>query len=241
MVGILIILLAALVLELAVQTNLISPFTVPAPSSVLREIPVLFAEENLIGFFITTMFIIFVASLLSFVIGTPLGWLLWKYEIFGKAYEGWLGAIFSAPIVLLYPIFLVLFGRGELTIIVMSFLVGVTPIILNTYVGLKNVPPVYIKVATSFGMSDGELFRKVLLPAALPSLFTGIRLSLIYTMINAVAIEFLISIGGLGYLVGDLYDRYDIPGMYAAVAFVLIASILFFYAIDQCEKRLNRK
>jgi NitT/TauT family transport system permease protein len=75
----------------------------------------------------------------------------------------------------------------------------------------------------------------------MPSIFTGVRLTLIYAMINTVAMEFLISIGGLGYLVGDLYDRYYIPDMYAAVGFVILASVIFFSTIDRLEAWLNTR
>ncbi|MEW5420288.1 ABC transporter permease [Amorphus sp. 3PC139-8] len=226
-------------LQLAVGGGLISPFVIPLPSDVLAEVPSLFTEEGLAHLFALTFGITLLATLLSTVIGVPVGLFLFRQRDFGQAYENWLGAIFSAPVILLYPLFLVVMGRGLHTIVVMSVFVGVTPIILSTYRGFLSVPPVYVRVARSFNMSSHDTFWKVLLPAALPSIFTGIRLALIYAMINAVAIEFLVSIGGLGFLVGDLYDRYNIPGMYAAVGFVIIASMIFFSGLEWLEKWLD--
>ena len=241
LVGILLCLGGGVLLEYVVRMGYVSQFVIPTPSSVLQAIPGLFVEEDALTLLLITVRITFAATAMAILIGLPTGWLLWRFPLFGRAYEDWLAALFSAPIILLYPVFLVLFGRGEVTIIVMSFVVGVLPITLSTYSGLKNVPEVYINVARSFNMPEGKLFRKVLLPASLSSIFTGLRLSMIYTMINAVAIEYLINIGGLGFLVGNLNDRFDIPGMYAAVIFVVLVSALFFMLIDRSEKWLSRK
>lgn len=239
--GILLLVVLALVQQWATTSGLISPFVLPPASEIVAAVPGLFTDEGLIGRFGITFGITLLATMISIVVGLPLGWLLYRYGAFGTAYESWLGAIFSAPIILLYPLFLVVLGRGIHTLVVMSVVVGVTPIILSTYRGLLGVPPVYVRVARTLNMPERDIPWKVLAPAALPSIFTGVRLTLIYAMINTVAMEFLISIGGLGYLVGDLYDRYYIPDMYAAVGFVILASVIFFSTIDRIEVWLNRR
>lgn len=237
--SVLLLVLLGVSLQVATTTGALSPFVVPPPSEILRTIPELFVEESLLMYFGITFGVTLSATLISIVIGMPIGWFLFRRPLFGRAYESWLGAIFSAPIILLYPLFLVVLGRGIPTIVVMSVVVGVIPIILSTYTALQGVPHVYLRVARSFNMPARDVFWKVYAPAALPAIFTGIRLALIYVMINAVAMEFLISIGGLGYLVGDLYDRYELPSMYAAVIFVVIASVIFFTLIDRTERWLR--
>lgn len=228
-------------LQFAISDGFVSPFVIAPPVEILKSIPKLFTEENLIELFMLTLGVTFSATAIAALLAIPAGWFLFRYRDFGKAYESWLGALFSAPIILLYPLFLVVMGRGLPAVIAMSVVVGITPIILNTFNGLRGVPKVLVNVARSYGMSESDIFRKVLFPAALPSIFTGIRLALIYTMINVVAMEFLISIGGLGFLVGDLYDRYELPEMYAAVLFVILASILFFSAINRLEQWLRQR
>jgi len=227
-------------LEVAARAGWVSPFVLPPPSRVIAAVPDLFLREGLIGLFAISTGITLLASLIAILIGIPAGFFLYLRRDFGAAYESWLGAIFAAPIILLYPLFLVIFGRGLQTLVVMGVLVGVTPVLLSTYRGLKGIPVVYLRVARSFNMPQHEIWWKVLTPAALPAIFTGIRLTLIYTMINTIAMEFLIAIGGLGFLVGNLYDRYRIPDMYAAVGFVIVASILFFVLIDRMEKWATR-
>ena len=78
-----------------------------------------------------------------------------------------------------------------------------------------------------------------MLPAALPTIFTGIRLGLIFALINVVGVEFLINYGGLGQLINDLAERYDLPGTYAAICFVILVSVVFFLALERIERWLR--
>ena len=96
-----------------------------------------------------------------------------------------------------------------------------------------------IDVGRSFKLSRAQQFRKVLLPAALPAVFVGLKLGLIFAMINIVGVEFLINFGGLGQLINELAERYDLPGTYGAILFVILASVLFFALLDRIERWLR--
>jgi len=159
--------------------------------------------------------------------------------VLGGAYENWIAALFSAPLILLYPMFLVVFGRTPAVCIAMGFLVGIIPVILKTREGFMDVKPVLVNVARSYGAGDAEILRTVLLPAARPAIFTGLRLCLIYAMINVVGIEFLANLGGLGFLVGEMFDRYDIPAMYAALICLILTSALFYTLTGRAERWLG--
>ena len=132
-----------------------------------------------------------------------------------------------------------LFGRGVMTIIVISSILATIPIILNTMQAFAQVRRVHLNVARAFKLTAWQTFWKVQLPAALPTIFTGIRLALIYSMISVVAIEYLVVLGGLGSLVSDLYDRYNIPGMYAAIVAVIGVTVVFFKLATEVEKWLR--
>ena len=84
---------------------------------------------------------------------------------------------------------------------------------------------VLINVGRSFNLTPSQLFWKILFPAALPTIFVGVRLGLIFALINIVGVEFLINFGGLGQLVNELAERYDLPGTYAAICFVILVSV----------------
>src|SRR5207302_10623785 len=98
---------------------------------------------------------------------------------------------------------------------------------------------VLINVGRSLQLSAPQMFVKILFPSALPTIFVGLRLGLIFTLINVVGVEFLINFGGLGQLINDLAERYDLPGTYAAICFVILVSVLFFFLTDRLEKWLR--
>jgi NitT/TauT family transport system permease protein len=231
---------AALVLvELLIRAGLVNRFIVPEPSRVVAALYRIIATENVFGRFVTTAAECFVAGALLTLFGVSGGVLMHRYRLLRRACETWVAAMASAPLVLLYPLFLVIFGRNVWTIIMMGFLSGLPPAILKTIEGLAATRKVLIDVGRSFNLTSAQQFRKILFPAALPTVFVGVRLGLIFALINIVGTEFLISYGGLGALITDLAERYDLAGTYAAICFVILVSVLFFLVLEKVERWLR--
>ena len=224
--------------ELLLRAGAINRFVVPLPSQVLAAIPRIVAEEGVPHRFWQTTLEAWWASALIVAVGIALGMLLYRYRLLRRACETWVAAFASAPIVLMYPLFLVIFGRSATTIVMIGFVAGLPPVILKTVEGLAGTRKVLLDVGRSFRLDDGQLFRKVLLPAALPSIFVGLRVGLIFALINIVGVEFLINFGGLGQLINELAERYDLPGTYGAILFVILASVLFFVVLERAERWL---
>jgi len=230
---------AALALEALVGAGLLPTYIFVRPSTMLATIGDLFREEDLAGRFLLTFSSTFLSAGLATVVGVPVGWALYRYRVLSAAYAGGIAALASAPLILLYPLFLVAFGRSQATIVAMGFLVGVVAVILKTEEGLIEVRPVLRAVGWSFRLTRAQLFWKIELPAAVPAIFSGIRLALVFALINVVGIEFLINFGGLGQLIADLADRYETAGMYAAILFVIIVSVVFFWMTERLERWLR--
>ncbi len=197
------------------------------------------AEMDLVGNFFVTLGMTVAATGLALVIGIPFGYFLHRNQKFGIAYEGWLAAAFAAPTILLYPLFLVMFGRTHLTLIVMGFIPGSIPIIIQTRQGLLGVSQTLVNVGLSFNLTEREMFWKVQLPSAVPTIFTGIRIGVMYTLVNIVAIEYLTDFGGLGRIVSEMYFRFDTPGTYASILTVIFVSVLFYWGFGKVEKWLR--
>lgn len=238
-VGLLGLLGLALVLELAVSQGLIKDFIVPRPSDAIMAVGQVHEDMNLIGNFFVTLGMTAASTLLALLIGIPFGYFLYRNARFGVAYEGWLAAAFAAPTVLLYPLFLVMFGRTHLTLIAMGFIPGAIPIIIQTRQGLLGVPRTLMNVGQSFNLSDREMFWKIQLPSAVPTIFTGIRIGVMYTLVNIVAIEYLIDFGGLGRIVSEMFFRFDAPGTYASIIAVVFVSVFFYWGFGRIEKWLR--
>jgi len=238
-VGLLGLVAAMAALQLAVAQGLVMELVVPRPIDALMAFPSVNAEMDLVGNFFVTMGMTAAATGLALLIGIPFGYFLYRNATYGVAYEGWLAAAFAAPTVLLYPLFLVLFGRTYLTLIAMGFIPGSIPIIIQTRQGLLGVSRTLVNVGRSFNLSEREMFWKIQLPAAVPTIFTGIRIGVMYTLVNIVAIEYLIDFGGLGRIVSEMYFRFDTPGTYASIITVVFVSVLFYWGFGRIEKWLR--
>jgi NitT/TauT family transport system permease protein len=226
-------------IELLVRAGAINRFIVPLPSEVIASFGRVIADEDILHRLAQTAWECLAASLLLTVFGIAIGALMQRVRLIRLACETWVAAFASAPLVLAYPLFLVLFGRSSLTIIMLAFLSGLPPVILKTVEGLAATRRVLINVGQSFKLTPAQQFWKILFPSALPTIFVGIRLGMIFALINVVAVEFLINFGGLGQLINELAERYDLPGTYAAISFVVLVSIVFFIVTERAERWLR--
>jgi NitT/TauT family transport system permease protein len=228
-----------LAVELLIQTGVISRFIVPPPSEIISSFPRVIVEENVLHRFVQTLTECLTAGVMLTVFGVAGGVLMHRFKLLQQACETWVAALASAPFVLMYPLFLVIFGRSAWTIIMMGFVAALPPVILKTIEGISGTRKVLVNVGRSFNLSATQQFWKILFPAALPTIFVGIRLGLIFALINVVGVEFLINFGGLGQLINELAERYDLAGTYAAICFVILVSVLFFMALEKAERWLR--
>lgn len=227
-------------IELLIRAGVVNRFVVPLPSDVFAAIPRIVAEENVVRRFVQTTQEMLWAALLLAAIGVTAGVALHRFRLLRLACESWIGAFAAAPIVLAYPLFLVIFGRSAATIVAIGFCAGLPAVVLKTAEGLGATRSVLLDVGRSFRLTPPQQFRKILLPAALPTIFVGFRLALIFAMINIVGVEFLINFGGLGQLINEMAERYDLPATYAAILFVVLASVLFLDVTERLERWSRR-
>jgi NitT/TauT family transport system permease protein len=238
-VGVSSIVIILAVVEGLIRAGLINRFIVPLPSEVIASFGRVILEENILRRFLLTAWECLASGVLLTVFGVAIGVLLHQVKLFRLACETWVAAFASAPLVLAYPLFLVLFGRSSLTIIMLAFISGLPPVILKTIEGMSATRRVLINVGLSFKLTPAQQFWKIYFPSALPTIFVGIRLGLIFALINVVGVEFLINFGGLGQLINDLAERYDLPGTYAAICFVILVSVVFFVTTERAERWLT--
>jgi NitT/TauT family transport system permease protein len=227
------------VMEVLVQTGMVSRFIVPPPSEILGSFGRVIVEEHVFSRFVQTLTECMAAGVMLTVFGVTGGVLMNRFKLLQQACETWVAAMASAPIVLMYPLFMVIFGRSSWTIIMMGFVSALPPVILKTIEGISGTRKVLVNVGRSFNLTPSQQFWKILFPAALPTIFVGIRLGLIFALINVVGVEFLINYGGLGQLINDLAERYDLAGTYAAICFVILVSVLFFMTLEKIERWLR--
>ena len=224
------------VLEAAIRWGFVSRQIVARPTDATAAVWLLYDEEDIIANFLVTLGMTGAAALIAIAVGVPFGYLMYRRRVVGEAYEGWLAAAFSAPLVLLYPLFLVIFGRTYFTVVVMAVIPALIPMAIQTRQGLLSVPRTLINVGRSFHLTPRALFWKIMFPHAIPSIFNGVRLGIMYALVNVVAIEYLTDFGGLGRVVSNTYFRYEIPSTYAAIVFVIGVSVVFFWGFNRIER-----
>lgn len=230
---------ALVLLEALIRTDILSRYVMPPPSEVLWALERVVTEEGVLWRFAMTAAEALAAGLLVALVGVPLGLWLYRAPLLQQATETWIAAFAAAPIVLAYPLFLVIFGRSAATVVAIGFLSGLPPVVLSTLEGLRGVRPALVNVGRSLRLSERQLFTRILFPAALPAIFTGLRLGLVFALINVVGVEFLINFGGLGPLINELAERYDLPGTWAAILFVILVSVVFFIVLERIERWLR--
>jgi len=239
MVGLGVVVAFFLAVELLIQLGVLNRFIIPPPSEIIGSFGRVIVEEQVFSRFLLTLGECLTAGVMLTVFGVAGGVLMHRFKLLQQACETWVAAMASAPIVLMYPLFLVIFGRNVWTIIMMGFVAALPPVILKTIEGISGTRKVLVNVGRSFNLTPAQQFWKILFPAALPTIFVGVRLGLIFALINIVGVEFLINFGGLGQLINELAERYDLAGTYAAICFVILVSVLFFMALEKAERWLR--
>lgn len=228
-----------LILEVLVRAKFINPFFVAEPSNFLTTLVRELAGGELLMLAARTMSEVGIAFAICATVGISIGYVLWRFPVAGTAYETFLGAVMASPTVLLYPIFLIFFGRTTGAIIALNAVHSTIPIILNTRHGLMDVNPSLIKAGRSLNLSDKQIFRHILLPAAVPMIFSGLRLGIIYMLLGIVALEYIVSIGGLGWFISDKAFRFETPELYAAISLILLLSVAVMYLMSRAQKAMR--
>ena len=226
---------ALLIIETSVRADWISTFFLAAPT---RAVIVLFDQlvnGNALLLTGITLFEITACLMIATVFGVLAGFFLWRYKLIGTSYEMLLAALFSSPIILAYPIFLVTFGRTSAAVIALSSIFGLIPIIINTKGAFQNVNPILLQVGASMNLTRKQVFRHILLPAVAPTIFSGIRLALTYILKSVLGLEYVAQVGGVGMWLSDAAFKFAVEEVYAGLFGTIVLSIVFLYLINRSE------
>ena len=141
----------------------------------------------------------------------------------------------TVPIILLYPLCILIFGLGSSSKIVFAGIYGAFPVVLNTFAGLEGEARRYRQVGRAYGARAHEMAWKVALPAARPFILTGLRLAAALNIIGVLAGELLGSTGGLGYEIGAAEGTFDTVGLYVYIIVTLVLVVVVNAVIGRGE------
>jgi ABC-type nitrate/sulfonate/bicarbonate transport system permease component len=228
-----------MLLQVAIGSGLIADFLLPSPLQIAESFPSLVSDEGLLRRFGMTALETLLAIGLATLLGAALGWLFHRRPVAWAAFRGWVSGLNAAPLILLYPLFLLVIGRGMATLVVIGTLAGLPPIVLKTREALASVRPILLAVGRSFNLDRRRQLWLIEWPAAAPTIVAGIRLGLFYALASVIGAEFLTGMGGLGALIPDLADRYQMPSMYGAILVVIATSALLVGLLRRVERWLR--
>lgn len=234
------ILAALFALEAGVRRQWIDPFFMASPLQALEVLWSQIWNGRALVLALVTLYEIAFALVISTVVGLGAGFLLWRYRLIGTSYEMPLAALFSSPIILAYPIFLVSFGRTSAAVIALSSIFGLIPIIMNTKSAFQYVNPVLLEVGASMNLSRRQMFSHILLPAVAPTIFSGFRLGLTYILKSVLGLEYVVQVGGVGMWVSEAAFRFEVGEVYAGLFGTVFLSVLFLYVINRAEVLVRR-
>jgi NitT/TauT family transport system permease protein len=190
-----------------------------------------------------TMYALFVASILAISLGISIGVILGLYDILHDTLEIFILSIYSIPKVILFPVFLLLFGITFEGKVVFSMFYGVFPMIIITMSAIRNVDDIYLKMSRSMGLSIRQTFRYLLFPLLSIQLIVGIRLAFNLTFLGLIIAELFAARSGLGLQLQQGMAAFEIGTTVAIVTVILIISSIaniFMYLIQRSlEQRWN--
>jgi sulfonate transport system permease protein len=140
----------------------------------------------------------------------------------------------------LYPVFILLLGLGEASKIFVIFWATLFPIVLSTIGGVKQVDPKLLEMARVYGAGRLTIFRRVVLPAALPQIFVGLRLSATTALLLLIAAEMIGANSGVGFQVMNAQYNFQIPMMFASILLLALLGLSANFVLERLQARLCR-
>lgn len=182
-------------------------------------------------------------ALVGFAIATavsvPLGVAIAWYRPVAEFLNPILELFRNTAALALLPVFVLILGIGETSKVALVVYASSFPILLNTISGVRTVDPLLIKSAYSLGFSAIRLFQKVILPAAVPTIFTGLRMAAASSILVLIAAEMVGAKAGLGYLITAAQFNFQIPNMYAGIVTIALVGVVFNGVLVAIEGRLS--
>lgn len=219
------------------RLGLIDPLFLPPFSTTVRTLFDLTLSGKLLLHVLVSLQRSLVGFGLAVLIAVPLGFLMGWYSRFERYTDLLMQSLRNTSTFALLPIFLLLLGLGEASKIAIIFYGASWQLLMNTITGVKSVDPIYIKAAKSMGVTDRDLFRKVILPASIPSIVVGARMGAKIALMVVIAAEMIGAKTGLGFFIQNAQFNFMIPEMYAGILTLAILGLTINYLLVWFEKK----
>ncbi|MCM3626816.1 ABC transporter permease [Paenibacillus glycanilyticus] len=232
--------LLALVWEFAPLTGFADPAFLPPFTDVIQALWNLILSGELFHHFAASMVRSLSGFALALVIAIPLGLTIGWYPLARELLNPVMELFRNTAALALLPVFMLILGIGETSKIAIVLFACTWPILLNTIAAVGNVDPLLIKSARSMNISSFKLFVKVILPASVPTIFTGIRMAGTGAILVLIAAEMVGAKEGLGYLITYSQYNFEIPEMFAGILTIALLGLIINQGLSMMERKLSK-
>jgi NitT/TauT family transport system permease protein len=223
--------------ELLPRLGIVDPLFLPAFSTTVRTMVELTLSGKLLLHVAVSLERALSGFGLALLVAVPLGFLMGWYSKFERYTDLLVQGLRNTSTFALLPIFLLFLGLGESSKIAIIFYSASWQLLINTISGVKGVDPIYIKAAKSMGVSDRDLFLKVILPASIPSIVVGARLGAKIALMVVIAAEMIGAKTGLGFFIQNAKFNFTVPEMYAGILALALVGLAVNYLLVWFEKK----
>ena len=224
--------------EIASRLAILSPRYFPPPTIVGWALVNDVGTGDLGAETLVTLTRLALAFTIAAVPGVPLGLLMGMVRPIRHAVDPYIAFLFPVPKIALLPFLMIMLGVGEPAFVLTGALSAFFQIVISTLAGVQTMDPRLLDVGRNYGARGVRLFGKVILPAALPSIFTGLRLGLGLALVATVAVEFIAARSGLGHLVYRHWQMLSTTEMYGAFALVGALGLLLTRGLRALQQRM---
>jgi NitT/TauT family transport system permease protein len=232
---------SVLLLEFLCRAGVIDHLTMQPPSEMARDLVVLLASGSMNRAMLKTLTNVVIAAALAVVFGIAFAAAIHGYRAVRQGLEPLFATYYAIPVYAFYPMFIILFGLGDLPQILIGFMLAVVAVIVSTLNGLDRVSRVLMKTARIYRFGSVKTALTITLPSAAPYLLTGVKLAVAYAFIGVIGAEFIMSRTGIGYEISFAYNNFDNKIMYPLILLILIVSVAVNSALSQWERVLMRR
>ena len=227
-----------LLLEGLSRFGMIDRFAMIPPSEILWHLGKILAGGEMWPAMVKTLTNVAVACIAAVIAGVILGTLIHGWRALRETLDPLFAAYYAIPVYAFYPLFIVIFGLGDMPQVLIGFMLGLVAVIVNTLNGLDRVPRALMKTARIHRLGPAATALQISLPFAVPYIFTGVKLAVAYSFIGVIGAELIMSRTGLGYEIGFAYNNFDNAVMYPLIVLVLAIAVSVNTVFFMWEKRL---
>ncbi len=216
----------------------VPPIILPSPLKVAAAFVELTASGELIRATAQTVWPFAIGLVIAFVLGTALGLLLGIFRPAARILDPYIFVFWSIPNIAWLPLFIAWFGVGQLTLIVFVFVSAFFPQLLTVESGAKEADSFLVEVARSLGGTKREILHVVVLPAALPYIFAGLRIAVGRALVGIIVGQLLIVATGIGYMFQFYGETLSLAKYFAPLIVIAALAVLLNRAVNWAERAL---